>query len=101
MPTFNQGKFDFDTPGSDTGWRKWREQLDERKRAFEARWGVVLGKIVEVRLRDLAKPLRGRLEWIADNGKTGQGNPHSQPRFRLQGLEFGHEEIESVVQMEA
>lgn len=101
MTTFDQGQFDFNAPGSDIGWRKWREQLDERKRAFEARWGVVLGKTVEVHLRDLAKPLRSRLEWIADNGKTGQGNPRSQPRFRLQGLEFGHEEIESVVQVEA
>jgi hypothetical protein len=95
--SFDQGQFNFDAPGSDAGWRRWREELDERKRAFESCWGVVLGKRVVVCLRDHAKPLRGMLEWI----EPGRGGKNATPRFRLRGAEFGHEEIESIVQEEA
>lgn len=91
---FNQGEFNFDASGSEAGWRRWREELEERKRAFESQWGVVLGKRVTVRLRDHAKPLSGMLEWL--DGR-GQGKA-ATPRFRLRGLEFGHEEIESIIQ---
>lgn len=93
---FDQGQFNFDAPGNDVGWRRWREELDERKRAFESRWGVMLGKRVTVSLRDHTKPLSGLLEWIQEPA-AGAGSP---PRFRLRGLEFGHEEIESIVQEE-
>jgi hypothetical protein len=95
--SFDQGEFDFQAPGSDAGWRRWREELEEKQRAFEARWGVVLGKPVRVRLRDHAKPLSGMLEWV-HKGRAGENAP---PRFRLRGLEFGHEEIESIVQQSA
>ena len=95
--SFDQGQFDFDAPGSDAGWRRWREQLDERKREFESRWGVVLGRRVTVWLRDHAKPLSGMLEWLEP---VKSGGTHAPPRFRLRGLEFGHDEIESIVQEE-
>lgn len=94
MP-FDQGQFDFNA-GDESGWRRWREELEAAQRAFETKWGVMLGKTVEVRLRDHAKPLRGRLEWIRPGGGTSPSRP---PRFRLKGLEFGHEEIESVLQI--
>jgi hypothetical protein len=93
---FDQGQFDFDAPGNDAGWRRWREQLDERKRAFESRWGVVLGKRVTVCLKKHAKPLRGMLEWL----EPTKGERNAPPRFRLRGLQFGHEEIENIVQEE-
>ena len=92
--SFDQGEFNFEAPGSDAGWRRWREELEEKKRAFESRWGVVLGKRVTVWLRDHAKPLSGRLEWLDEK----RGAKNATPRFRLQGLEFCHEEIESIVQ---
>ena len=92
--SFDQGQFDFDAPGSDAGWRRWREKLEEQKREFEARWGVVLGQRVTVRLRDHAKPLSGMLEWL-QGPKVARDVP---PRFRLRGLEFGVGEIESIVQ---
>jgi hypothetical protein len=94
--SFDQGQFDFDAPGSDAGWRRWREELDEKKRAFESRWGVVLGKRVTVWLKDHAKPLSGMLEWL----EVAKGGMNGAPRFKLRGLEFGHEEIESIVQEE-
>lgn len=92
--SFDQGQFNFDAPGSEAGWRRWREELDEKKRAFELRWGVVLGKRVTVWLKDHAKPLCGLIEWV----EPKHGRANDPPRFRLRGLEFGHEEIESIVQ---
>lgn len=93
MP-FDQGEFNFDAPGSDAGWRRWREELEEKKREFESRWGVVLGKRVTVSLRHHAKPVSGMIEWI-EPPSAQRDHP---PRFRLRGLEFGPDEIESLVQ---
>ncbi len=93
---FDQGQFDFDAPGSDAGWRRWREELDANKRAFESRWGVVLGKRVTVWLKDHAKPLSGMLEWQ----EPVKGKRNDPPSFKLRGLEFVVGEIESVVQEE-
>lgn len=92
--SFDQGQFNFDAPGSDAGWRRWLEELDEKKRAFERRWGVVLGKRVTVCLRDHAKPLSGVLEWVT----AEKGSHEVSPKFRLRGVEFGVGEIESIVQ---
>ena len=91
--SFDQGQFDFDAKGIDAGWRNWREEMDARKRAFEARWGVVLGARVTVCLREYDKPFTGILEWL----NPDQNEMNRPPRFRLRGLEFGHEEIESLV----
>ena len=91
MP-FDQGEFDFNANGDESGWRRWRDELEEKQRAFEERWGVALGKPVTVCLVNHAKPLSGVLEWLQDE-KSGGTRP---PRFRLRGLEFGHEEIVSM-----
>lgn len=94
--SFDQGQFDFDAPGTDAGWRRWREELEEKKRAFESRWGVVLGRRVTVCLRDHVKPLSGLIEWI----EPSASQRHLPPRFRLRGLEFVPGDIESLVQEE-
>jgi hypothetical protein len=91
---FNQGQFNFDAKGSEDGFRKWREELDAKKRAFETRWGVILNRRVRVTLADFAKPLTGVLEWV-DDPKKGSHHP---PMFRLKGVEFGVGDIESIVQ---
>ena len=91
--TFDQGEFNFDAPGNDAGWRRWREELEEKKREFESRWGVILGKRVSVSLRNHAKPVCGLIEWIEPpNDQRDQ-----PPRFRIRSLEFGPDEIESLV----
>lgn len=92
--SFNQGEFNFDAKGSEEGFRKWREELDAKKRAFELRWGVILHRRVRVTLVDHMKPLIGVMEWVEESGK-GSGRP---PVFRLNGLEFGIGQIESIVQ---
>ncbi len=93
---FDQGEFNFDAKGSEDGFRKWREELDSKKRAFETRWGVILSRRVSVSLKNHAKPLTGILEWAPDPKKSRSG----LPLFRLRGLEFGPAEIESIVQVE-
>ena len=93
---FDQGEFNFAAKGSEDGYRKWREELDAKKRAFEARWGVILSRRVSVSLRDHAKPLTGILELLAGPKKRDA----SLPLFRLKGLEFGPAEIESIVQVD-
>lgn len=96
MIGFDQGEFNFDTRGSEDGYRKWREELDAKKRAFETRWGVILSRRVRVELKDHAKPLMGILDWYVDP-KASRNAP---PIFRLKGLEFSASEIESIVQVE-
>ena len=93
---FDQGEFNFQANGPEDGYRKWREELDAKKRAFEARWGVILGRTVCVSLRHHVKPLTGMLEWVTDPKKV---LPKS-PVFRLKGVEFTVAEIESIVQVE-
>jgi len=96
MMSFDQGEFNFQTKGSEDGFRQWREELDAKKRAFETRWGVILSRRVSVTLKDHAKPLVGILEWKSDP-KKGRNAP---PIFKLRGLEFPPIEIESIVQVE-
>jgi hypothetical protein len=94
---FDQGQFNFDAKGSENGYRKWREELDAKKKAFESRWGVILNRRVSVTLRYHAKPLTGILEWISDPKKSRP----DQPLFRLKGLEFTAAEIDRIVQVDA
>jgi hypothetical protein len=94
---FDQGEFNFSAKGSEDGYRKWREELDAKKRAFETRWGVILSRRVSVSLKDHAKPLTGILESLADP----KNRDVSRPMFRLKGLEFSPAQIESIVQIDA
>ncbi len=90
---FDQGEFNFDAKGSEEGFQRWRDDLNAKKRAFESRWGVVLGRRVRVQLRNHLKPLVGTLELVSDPKRPRD----APPRFRLREIEFGLAEIESVV----
>ena len=94
---FDQGQFNFDAKGSEEGFRKWREELDAKKREFENRWGVILSKTVTVSLVNHAKPITGILEWV----KAPKGKREDIPRFRIRSLEFTPSEIESITQTES
>ena len=91
---FDQGQFNFDAKGSEDGFRKWREELDAKKRNFELQWGVILSRTVTVSLRNHTKPLTGTLECIF----SPKNKSHDMPVFRLKGLEFTPAEIESIVE---
>ena len=59
---FNQGELNFDSPANDaTGYQKWREEMDARKREIESRYGIILGKPVHLQLIGEDKPLQGIL----------------------------------------
>lgn len=93
---FDQGEFNFDAKGSEEGFRKWREELDAKKRDFETRWGVILSRRVSVSLKHHAKPVTGILEWV----KEPKSKRSDVPLFRIKSLEFRPSEIESIVQAE-
>lgn len=90
--SFDQGEFDFDAGGAGAGWAHWREELDRRKREFESRWGVVLGRRVTVSLRNIDKPFTGKIEWLEEGGAGARANP----KFQIGTVVFSHADIESI-----
>ena len=98
--TSDQGEFNFDATSGEDGYRAWREELDARRAAFEKRWGIILGRRVRVKLVDRDLPLEGKLVLLrmGDSNHPGKGRP--KLRFHLQGSEFSHAEIESVVRLD-
>lgn len=93
---FDQGQFNFDAAGSEDGYRRWREELDTARRAFEKRWGVILSRRVLVVLQDHEKPLEGLLRLVSGSGKKS----HAPPEFELCGLRFTPAMIQSIVQLD-
>ncbi len=90
---FDQRKFNFSSTGSEEGYRRWCQELEEKQRPFETRWGVILSRRVIVSLKNHAKPPTGLLETVSP---PRQG----QPVFRIKGLEFTPADIESMLQAE-
>lgn len=90
---FDQGKFDFEQSGSEQGYRRWQERLDAERRAFEKRWGVILGRRVRLQLRDYDRPFEGSLTLVEERTKK----KNSAPRLCLGSLKFTAAEIESVI----
>jgi hypothetical protein len=93
---FDQGEFNFDAPGNENGYRKWRDELDSKRRAFETRWGVILTRRVTVKLRDFEKPVSGMLRILKDP----QPGAHRPPLLTIKGIEFTPADVESIVQIE-
>lgn len=93
---FDQGEFNFNAGTGEAGFRKWREELEQRQREFESRWGVILSRKIRVSLKNFAKPIEGRIEILSNPKNPRDG----QPIFRIKGLEFTAAEIESLVQVE-
>lgn len=61
MPNFDQGEFQFDEVGDESGYRRWQEDLERQKKEFEARYGIILGARVRVMLLDEDMPREGCL----------------------------------------
>ena len=93
---FDQGEFDLSGNGSEEGHRKWRQELDEKKRAFEVRFGVILGRRVRVQLAGELKPLEGLIYLISkDTRQAG-----AKLRLQLGSREFIASEIESIIRID-
>lgn len=93
---FNQGELDFNGNGSEVGYRKWQRELEEKKREFEARHGIILGKRVQVQLRGELKELEGAVHLVS---KRIPGSS-AQLKVRVSHREFTVAEIESIVRIE-
>ena len=94
---FDQGNFDFDAPGSEAGYQKWQQQLDENKRAFELRHGIVLGRRVKVWLTGGTLPLEGMIHLSPQKDRQVT----SKLRLLMGCREFSPMEIESIVCIDA
>ena len=88
---FDQGELSFD--GHEDGYQKWQQDLDERKRAFERRYGVILGKHVQVRLHNVEPVLVGIVRLVSNRTPANS----KQLRFAIGAREFVAAEIESIV----
>ena len=92
---FNQGELDFDQPNDGSGYQKWQEELDRRKKEFESRYGIILGTRVRLILIGEDTPLEGMIT-IATS-KTPK-NRAALP-LRLGHREFTLAQIESVLRL--
>lgn len=92
---FNQGSFDFDSPGDETGYRKWQEELDARKKRFETRYGIILGSRVRLTLIGENTPLEGIITLCDSNEPAIRSRLH----LRMGKREFILAEIESVMRL--
>jgi len=94
--TAEQGQFTFDEEGNELGYKRWQEEMDAQKRAFESRWGVILSRTVRVQLRNHLRPVEGSIRQIGQF-KSGR---NLVPRLQVGNIEFSPDEIESVVVLE-
>lgn len=92
---FNQGMFDFDSDGDDFGYRKWREELDEQKKKFESRYGIVIGSMVRLTLKGEDQVFEGMIT-LSD---LNPPKDRSQLRLRIGSRQFGWIEIESIMRL--
>jgi hypothetical protein len=93
---FDQGELDLSGNGSEDGHRKWQQELDAKKRVFEARYGVILGRRVRVQLAGELNPLEGMIHLISKDPKQ----PAVKLRFQLGTREFIASQIESIIRLE-
>lgn len=93
---FDQGELDFSGNRDESGYKKWQEELDQRKRAFEQRHGVIIGRRVKVQLRGEQDPLEGVI-LIAH-----QKIPQATARLKLSmgKRNFTAADLESIVRLE-
>jgi hypothetical protein len=92
---FNQGELDFNQPNDGSGYRKWQEDLDRRKKEIESHYGIILGKPVILQLIGENKPLQGTLR-IASKTLP---NIRSQLLLQLAHRQFTLAQIESIARL--
>ncbi|MBC8127215.1 MAG: hypothetical protein H8M99_08760 [Gloeobacteraceae cyanobacterium ES-bin-144] len=92
---FNQGELDLSGNGSDEGYRKWLLELDEKKRAFEVRYGVMVGRRVRVQLRGELNFLEGMIHVVSEKTDASV----TKLKLRMGRREFTPSQIESIVRI--
>jgi len=89
---FDQGQFNFDAPGDDSGYFKWQQELAERRKNFESRYGIIIGSKVRLTLIGEDRPLEG----IITVCESREPKNRSKLHLRLGKREFIHAQIESI-----
>jgi hypothetical protein len=92
-PDAEQPEFDFSATASEQGYHQWRARVDEQRRAFEARFGVILAKPVEVLLKNHDFPVHGLLQIVSPEPSKTAPN---QLTLKLKNLEFKLADIVSI-----
>ena len=77
------------------GFKRWRQEAEEARRAFEKRWGIPMGKPVRVLLRGESREREGVLRQVEEQ----QGKSTRQLRLSLGGHIFHAAQIESLVRV--
>lgn len=93
---FDQGELNLSGNGSEEGRRRWLMELEEKKRAFELRHGVIVGRRVRVQLIGELNPLEGMIHVVSQRLNL----PVTKLRLTLGKREFGASEIESIIRLE-
>lgn len=81
---FDQGQFNFDATGDTPGYAAWQAELAARKLAIEQRWGIILGKRVQVQIKGIDKEYEGTLTLVE------QKDSKSPPLLSLSSLKKLH-----------
>lgn len=89
---FEQGFFNFESKGSDEGYRNWQKELGRRKKAFESRYGIILGSAVRLALVGEDQLLEGVITLCESKDPKNR----SRLRLRLGKREFTLAQIESI-----
>jgi len=93
---FDQGELDLSGNATNDGHQKWLRDLEERKRAFETRYGVIVGQRVRVQLIGEMNPMDGMIHVVSQN----PGTPASKLRLLMGQREFSPTEIESIIRLD-
>lgn len=66
----DQGSFDFDQAGDESGFRQWQGGNETRKKEIEAEFGLILGKRVRLNLRQINKEVEGIIYYRLEKNKV-------------------------------
>ena len=94
--SFDQEEFDFTTFRAEDGYLHWKSVLDEQKRDFESRWGIIIGRRVRLKIRTRDEPLEGIINIVQGEDKQ-RGAPL---RLSLKGFQFAPKDIESILRLD-
>lgn len=84
-----QGGLDFENENADeSGFERWQESNEARRKEIEVKYGLILGRKVRLKLRQLDKEIEGVIHFRGINKKV---------MLSIETFEFEPDDIESMV----
>ena len=93
---FEQGQFNFEDQGDDSGYQSWLLELAERRRNFQSRYGIIIGSRVRLTLIGEDLPLEGIIS-VCDAREPAN---RSKLHLRLGHRKFLLAQIESISRLD-